>query len=95
MAVLRNHLGIGERPGRGENMLHLEGNMASRILLAADEVGCLLNSATLLGEADHEVEVCNEGARFLQMAKSCAPDLALLCAPHVERVFPRPPDESG
>ena len=54
--------------------------MATRILLAADEVSCLLNSAGLLGEAGYKVEICNEGSRFLEMARDCAPDLGILCA---------------
>ena len=54
--------------------------MATKILLAADEISCLLSSADLLRDAGYLVEICTEGPRFLQMARDCAPDLGILCA---------------
>ena len=54
--------------------------MKGKVLLAADEVGCLFNVATLLREEGYQVEICNEGPRFLQAIQDCEPDLGVLCA---------------
>jgi len=52
----------------------------TRVLLAADELGCLLRIATLLRASDYEIEICNEGPRFAEMAERTMPDLGVLSA---------------
>ena len=52
----------------------------AQVLLAADELGCLLRIATLLRASEYEIEICNEGPRFAEMAERTMPDLGVLSA---------------
>lgn len=49
-----------------------------KVLLAVDEVGALLRIASLLRGAGYQIEICNDGNRFCEMAESCLPDIGML-----------------